>query len=211
MFASATISHYDSDMYEALKQPSFNELYQQLCALPDNMIGEIIAGELVVSPRPAVRHAAAGTGIGSDMWSRFHRKPGGTDAPGGWWILVEPELHLGAEALVPDIAGWKRETLPELPDTTALSVAPDWICEILSPGTARRDKKEKARSYHAAGVTWYWLVDPIERTLEAYRRAGEFWVRLGVWTDDEKARIEPFDAVELELERWWEGFKRRKV
>lgn len=192
-------------MSEALKELSFDELYGQLCALPENLIGEIIAGELVVSPRPAVRHATAGTLASSDISNQFHRKPGGGSHPGGWWILVEPELHLGDEALVPDIAGWKRENLAELPDTASISVAPDWVCEILSRGTARRDKKEKARSYHAAGVTWYWQVDPVECTVEVFRREGAFWMQLGVWAGDEKARIEPFDAVELELERWWEG------
>lgn len=195
-------------MSEALKSPSADELYRQLRDLPPHLVGEILAGELVVSPRPALPHATVGSGVLSSTHGRFHRKPGGGDAPGGWWILVEPELHLGDEVLVPDIAGWKRETLPQIPRTAFTTVVPDWVCEVLSPATARRDKKEKARIYHRAGVTWYWLVDPLERTLVAFRRHGEFWVQLGVWADDDKARIEPFDAVELELEGWWEGVER---
>lgn len=192
----------------AQNPPSFEEVYRQLCALPENVIGEILAGELVVSRRTAVRQAAAKTGVASAINFLFDRRTNGEDSPGGWWILVEPELHLGEEVLVPDVAGWKRETLAELPDVAAMTVAPDWVCEILSPGSARRDKKQKARSYQIAGVTWYWLVDPAERLVEAFRREGEFWVRLGVWTDEDRARIEPFDAVELELERWWEGMPR---
>lgn len=192
-------------MSEALKLESFSELYRQLCALPEGVTGEIIAGELVVSPRPAMPHANLGSAVLSDTRGRFHRKPGGGDAPGGWWILVEPELHLGDEVLVPDVAGWKRETLPQIPRTASTSVAPDWVCEVLSPHSARRDKKEKARSYHRAGVTWYWLVDPLACTVEALRREGAFWIQLGIWADDEKARIEPFDAVELDLSGWWEG------
>ncbi len=183
------------------------DLYAQLQALPEHLTGEIIAGELVVSPRPAVRHSAAGIGVGAEVWTRFHRRPGGGDSPGGWWILAETELHLGADVLVPDVAGWKREKLLALPDTVAISVAPDWVCEVLSPSTASRDKKQKARRYHAAGVQWYWLVDPRDRTVEAFRREGDFWVQIGVWSDDEKARIEPFDAVELDLSRWWEGME----
>jgi Uma2 family endonuclease len=179
-------------------------LYAQLQALPEHLTGEIIAGELVVSPRPAIPHSAAGIGVGAEMWLNFNRRPGGGGFPGGWWILPEPELHLGPDVLVPDVAGWKRENLPILPKTFTISLAPDWVCEVLSPGTASRDKKQKARRYHAAGVGWYWLVDPRERTVEAYRREGEFWVQIGVWVDNEKARIPPFDAVELDLSRWWE-------
>ena len=192
-------------MLPAAKPPTFADLYRQLCALPDNVTGEIIAGELVVSPRPAAPHAKVGSDAIQQIGFRYNRKPGGVDGPGGWWILGGPELHLGEEVLVPDIAGWKRETLPAIPRTAAFTVRPDWVGEVLSPATSRRDKQEKARSYHRAGVNWLWLIDPLERTVEALRRDGEFWVRLGVWADDEKARIEPFDVVELDLSQWWEG------
>ena len=198
---------YVKTMYEALKSPSFEELYKKLIELPDHVIGEIIAGELVVSPRPALRHSRATTKISREIGNYFD-----DDGEfGGWLLLVEPELHLGEEALVPDIAGWRRETIEEFPDEAVMSVAPDWICEVLSPSTWKRDKKEKARSYHAAGVNWYWLVSPQDRTVEALRREGAFWVRVGLWSDDEKAKIEPFDAVALDLSRWWKGVKPPKA
>ena len=204
--APQSIQRYDPPMSEALS--IHQNLYAQLQALPEHLTGEIIAGELVVSPRPAVRHSIAGRGIGDAIGPRFHlRRPGGDDAPGGWWILNEQELHLGDDVLVPDVAGWKRERVPKMPDTVGVTIVPDWVCEILSPSTASRDKKQKARRYHAAGIQWYWLVDPRDRTVEAFRREGEFWVLVGVWSDDEKARIEPFDAVELDLSRWWEDLE----
>ena len=106
--------------------------------------------------------------------------------------------------LSPDIAGWKRENLAVLPRTAFIAIRPDWVCEILSPSTARHDRNAKARIYHEAGVTWRWLVDPDARTVEAYRREGAFWVLLRTWEDQDKARIEPFDAVELDLSAWWD-------
>ncbi len=189
--------------------PTFEELYRRLRALPEAVCGEIIDGSLITSPRPAVPHASGAGQMGADLTVRFGRKPGG-DAPGGWWILPEPELHLvlpgHTHVLSPDIAGWRRETLPLLPRTASISLRPDWVCELLSPSTARYDRKGKARIYHEAGVTWRWLVDPEARTVEAYRREGAFWTQLGVWEDQEVVRIEPFDAVELDLSLWWEGF-----
>jgi Uma2 family endonuclease len=196
-------------MSEALKHASFADLYQQLRRLPETVRGEIMAGELVVSPRPAVPHAAVESEITSDLKIRFGRRPGGPDQPGGWWILVEPELHLelpGETAVVsPDLAGWKHETLPALPRAAYLSTPPDWVCEILSPATARHDRRAKARIYHQAGVTWRWLVDPDAQTIEVYRRQGEFWTLLGTWSNEEAAQLEPFDQVALNLAIWWEG------
>lgn len=198
---------YDPGMSEALKSVDFEELYQQLRALPPGRRGEIIGGELVTSPRPVPLHGQGAIQIGTDVVYHFGRRPGGGDHPGGWLLLPEPELHLEAgistHVLSPDIAGWKRERLPAAPRTAYIELAPDWICEILSPSSARYDKKEKARIYKQAGVTWYWLVDPLSRTVEALRREGEFWMRLGVWAEDDKARIEPFDAVEFDLSLWW--------
>lgn len=181
--------------------------YQQLLALPEHLTGEIIGGELVVSPRPAVPHTNVFSELGAELRVRFSRRPGGGDAPGGWWILGEPELHLGSDVLVPDIAGWKRENLTVLPRANSISVPPDWVCEILSPSTSRLDRGLRARACHRHGVRWRWLVDPLDQTVEAYRREGAFWVLLGQWSGEERARIEPFDAVELDLALWWEGIE----
>ena len=171
------------------------------------MCGEIIDGSLHVSPRPAMPHANVGAEIATDLRALFRRRNG--DPPGGWWIVPEPELHLilpgRTHVLSPDLAGWKRERLPTIPNAASISLAPDWVCEILSPATARYDRRAKARIYHEAGVGWRWIVDPQDRTVEAYRREGAFWVQLGVWEAPERARIEPFDAIELDLAVWWDG------
>jgi Uma2 family endonuclease len=190
---------------------TFAELYQELYRLPAHLRGEIIAGDLITSPRPALPHARANIDLSSELYLRYGRKPGGGDRPGGWWILQEPELHLETpgftHVLSPDLAGWRRERLPELPDTAWLGLCPDWVCEILSPATARYDKREKARIYHEAGVIWRWIVDPRARTLEAFRREGAFWMLLGTWGGEDRVAVEPFDAVELEMEGWWEGVR----
>ena len=194
--------------------PTFEALYRQLSQLPEPLRGEILDGSLIVSPRPGVPHARAGAEIEAEIYSRFGRKPGGSGFPGGWWILPEPELHFlfpdQTHVLAPDLAGWKRERLPSLPRSSFLTLPPDWVCEILSPSTARYDRKGKARVYHRAGVTWRWLVDPNIREIEAFRREGDFWVQLGVWGDEEKVRIAPFDAIELDLADWWEGVDREE-
>jgi Uma2 family endonuclease len=191
-------------MSEALKHPSFEELYQQLRNLPQHQRGEILAGELVLSPRPAVPHISVGTELATDINYRFGRRGN----PGGWLILIEPELHLVTpgytHVVIPDLAGWKHETLAVLPHTAYLTTPPDWICEILSPATSRYDRREKARIYHMAGVTWRWIVDPDDQTIEAYRREGDFWILLGTWSDEEAAQIEPFEAASFDLRIWWE-------
>lgn len=124
-------------------------------------------------------------------------------APGGWWIIDEPECHLGAHVLVTDLAGWRRERIPALPDTAWFDFAPDWVCEILSPGTARLDRVQKMPIHAEAGVECLWLVDPELRTLEAYRREGASWLLLGNVAEQDVVRVAPFDAIELELGLFW--------
>ncbi|HNC99920.1 MAG TPA: Uma2 family endonuclease [Myxococcota bacterium] len=196
-------------MSEALKLPTFEELYRQLRALPPNRNGEIVGGELITSPRPAIPHMSIGTSLSAELRIRFRRGRGGGAPPTGWWILGEPELHLSARGqthvLSPDIAGWKRERMPMVPTVAYTELTPDWVCEILSPSTESFDRKAKARLYLEAGVTWLWLVSPRARTVEAYRREGAFWMQLGVWTDEDVAAIEPFQEFELELWQWWDG------
>lgn len=174
--------------------------YDDLIALPPNRVGEIVDGTLHSHPRPAPRHAQAGATLGFSLGSPFHHGRGG---PGGWRILYEPECHLGSHVLVPDFAGWRRERMPVLPDTAWFELAPDWVCEILSPGTARLDRVRKMPIYAEAGVAFLWLVDPDLRTLEAYAREGARWLLLGSYADQDVARIPPFDAIELELGLFW--------
>lgn len=174
--------------------------YQDVLDAPEHMIAEILNGQLHLQPRPRSRHALACSALGSEIGGPFHFRP---DGPGGWWILYEPEIHLGDDVLVPDLAGWRRETLPELPDVAFLEQTPDWVCEVLSPSTSGRDRGEKRDLYRHHGVSFLWLVDPEARVLEAFELTGESWVlRLAASGDDEVA-VPPFDAIKLDLSSLW--------
>ena len=184
--------------------PHKEATYADIEALPEHVVGEIIDGELVVSPRPRLRHAHASSALGVELGGAFSRKPNGPDRPGGWWILNEPELHFAKQVLVPDLAGWRHERLPEIPDLAYATLAPDWVCEVISPTSGRRDRIQKARIYAQNAVQWLWLVDPLQQTVEVLRNGGEHWTLMGTWGgDDDTARLLPFDAIALELSRWW--------
>ncbi|MFT3790617.1 MAG: Uma2 family endonuclease [Rudaea sp.] len=174
--------------------------YEDLLALPMDRVGEIVHGALYSHPRPASKHAISSSVLGSELLPPFQRGRGG---PGGWWIIDEPELHLDGNVLVPDLAGWRRERMPEFPDVAWFELAPDWICEILSPSTARLDRVQKMPIYAETGVEFLWFVDPDLRTLEAYRREGATWLLLGGFADQEAVRVAPFDAIALELGSLW--------
>ncbi|MEA2748078.1 MAG: hypothetical protein QOI41_2221 [Myxococcales bacterium] len=174
--------------------------YEDLLAVPERLVAEIIDGVLTTTPRPAARHAWASSSLGGELHGPFMRGKGG---PGGWILLDEPELHMDADVLVPDLAGWRRERMPELPDTAAFDLPPDWVCEVLSPSTAATDRAEKMPIYARAGVTHLWLVDPIARTLEVCRLEHGLWVLLQTWRDNAKVRAQPFAEFELDLEGLW--------
>lgn len=180
--------------------------YEDLLAVPDHLVAEIVDGELYTSPRPALPHAVATSGLGGDLIGPFDRGRGG---PGGWWILDEPELHLGADVLVPDLASWRRGRLPEMPREAYLALAPDWVCETISPSTESLDRGKKLRVYARERIGHLWLVNPLSETLEVYRLEQERWLLLETHTGDVAARIEPFDAIELELWRLWGRSERR--
>lgn len=177
--------------------------YADVLSAPEHMVAEIVDGELYTSPRPATPHARASVVLSGDLLQGFDGPPGGGAAPGGWWILAEPELHLGADVLVPDLAGWRRDRLPAIPNVVGITQAPDWVCEVLSPATARLDRAKKMRIYAREGVGHLWLLDPIARTLETYRLDGAHWVVLATYVDDDAVRAAPFDAVALTMRRWW--------
>lgn len=176
--------------------------YADIVALPENLVGEILGGVLHTHPRPAPRHARATSNLGVKVGSPFDMGEGG---PGGWWILDEPELHLGADVMVPDLAGWRRERMPRLPEAAWFEQAPDWVCEVLSPATARTDRVLKLPRYATAAVAHCWLIDPDARTLEAYENESGRWLLLGAWGGDDAPRIPPFDAIELSLSSLWVG------
>jgi Uma2 family endonuclease len=179
-----------------------NATYEDLLQVPDNLIAEILDGELITSPRPASAHARAAWIIGQNV-GPFDRIPGGGGGPGGWWILFEPELHLGPDILVPDLAGWRRERMPVLRNVPYFELAPDWVCEVLSTNTARLDRVRKKPTYAREQVGHLWLVDPAVHTLEVYRLEGGQWVDAGAYGGAEVIRAEPFAAVEMDMSQWW--------
>lgn len=174
--------------------------YEDLLAAPDHLVAEILDGELHATPRPTLPHAIASSRLGGDLIGPFDRGRGG---PGGWWILDEPELHLGADIIVPDVAGWRRTRLQEIPREPYLTLAPDWVCETLSPSTESLDRGKKLRAYAREEVGHLWLVNPTSETLEVYRLERGHWLLLETHAGDVAVRIEPFDAIDLELWRLW--------
>jgi Uma2 family endonuclease len=182
------------------RPPARPATYDDILALPEHVVGEILAGELIVSPRPAPRHAVAASVLGGELGPPYHSGSGG---PGGWWILDEPELHLGDDVLVPDLAGWRRERMPAMPDTAFFTMAPDWVCEVLSPGTARIDRTQKLTIYAREGVSHVWLLDPLQRTLEVLRLERQKWVIVSVSAREDVVHAEPFEATPLQLQRLW--------
>lgn len=175
-------------------------------AVPDTMIAEIVDGELHTLPRPARRHTRAASKLGGELYGPFWR---GTGGPGGWVILDEPEIHLGPrpDIVVPDLAGWHSDRMPDDAAAEAepsyYDVAPDWVCEILSPATEATDRGKKMRIYRREGVRHAWLINPLTRTLEVYRLDSQHWMLLDTFEEDSVVRAEPFDAIELSLAVLW--------
>lgn len=176
--------------------------YDDVLAAPPDKVAEVIGGELHLSPRPAFGHAQATTGLGGELTPPFSRGKGG---PGGWIILVEPELHLGDEPaiVVPDLAGWRRETMPQLPDAAFTTIAPDWACEVLSPSTRRFDRLEKVPLYAREGVGHLWLIEPADQMVEVLRLEEGHYAIVATIAGEVPARLEPFDAVEIDLGALW--------
>ncbi len=176
--------------------------YQDVLDAPPHHVAEVIEGVLYVHPRPATPHAAASSALGEELGPPFKRGRGG---PGGWLILYEPELHLGAEPdiVAPDLAGWRRERMPAAPRAAFITLAPDWVCEVLSPSTAAIDRSRKLPVYARERVGHVWLVDPQVRTLEVFRLDGDGYRVAAVWSGEAVVRAEPFDAIELALGVLW--------
>ncbi len=187
-------------MSEALKKKTFKDLYEDLCALPENVVGEIINEELVVSPRPGFEHANASSAIGSIFFAPYQL---GKNGPGGWWILDEPEIHLKDQVVVPDVAGWKRERLPKPAGTTYFSLAPDWACEVLSPSTVRYDRISKLKIYAENKVPYYWIVDPLNRVLEVLILDGKGYKADLAFGKDDLVKAPPFEDLEFNLGELW--------
>ena len=182
--------------------------YADLEAVPPHLVAEILGGQLVTHPRPAPRHARASSRLGALLGSAFDF---GDVGPGGWVILDEPELHLGSDVAVPDLAGWRIERMPELPDTAFFSLPPDWVCEVISPATERYDRGAKRDIYARHGVGHLWLLDPIAQVLETFALRDGLWVVLATHISQSESQSEaaarvavpPFDAVPIDLQRLW--------
>lgn len=175
-------------------------VYERFLEQPDTVVAEIIHGALVTSPRPASPHARAASALGMLLGGPFFLGQGG---PGGWQILDEPELQLSDHILVPDLAGWRRERMPEMPVVSRFELTPDWICEVLSPSTQAIDRADKLPIYASHGVRHAWLIEPLVQTLEVYRLEGDRWLLLGAHRGATIVRAEPFDALDLELAPLW--------
>ena len=173
--------------------------YEDLCRVPDRFIAEILDGDLYASPRPALPHARAASVLIARLGAAFDLD----DKPGGWIMLFAPELRFGNDVLVPGIAGWRRERLPSLPDVAYLTLAPDWICEVVSPATETIDRGQKLRIYTREGVAFAWLVDPLRQSLEVLAFESGNLERIEGHHGSVRVRARPFDAIELELSALW--------
>lgn len=178
--------------------------YADIEALAPNLVGEILDGELHVSPRPAGPHSEAASVLSGLLVPPFRMGLGG---PGGWRILVEPELSLGVDPrydpVVPDLAGWRIESMPDRVETAQFHTAPQWVCEVISPSSLRRDRFLKLPFYARAGVAHAWLVDPLNETLEVFALDGDTWRVAGLYQGDATVHAAPFGAVALCLTWLW--------
>jgi Uma2 family endonuclease len=187
--------------------PKRRAAYDDVLRAPAYKVAEILGGELILSPRPAGPHAAAASALGEELGPPFKRGRGG---PGGWIILDQPELHLLEDVMVPNLAGWRRETMNDVPNAPFFTIPPDWTCEVLSPSTERYDRGDKLPLYARSGTSHAWLVNPLQRTLEVLRLSSTTptqWVTLGVFRDGAKVRAEPFEAFELDLAILWQDVR----
>lgn len=175
--------------------------YERLEALPETLVGECLDGVLHTQPRPAPRHLHISGQLDRTLGASY----GDDDGPDGWWLLVEPEIHFErrVQVVVPDLAGWRRARLPDLPDTAFFECVPDWVCEILSPASARTDRAIKMPMFARYGVGWLWLVDPVGREIEAFATTDTGWQAVARAGGTGVTALPPFDAAPLDLDRLW--------
>ncbi len=171
--------------------------YRDVLDAPPHKIAEIIDGELHLQPRPASLHAFACSRLGGLLDGPFGFGRGG---PGGWWIVFEPELHLGEDILVPDLAGWRRTTMPDYPDAPFFTLAPDWVCEVLSPSTRSIDLGGKRGIYAREGVKHLWFIEPAGRSLQACELREGGWASLGAAREADTVSLPPFDDTNFPLD-----------
>jgi len=175
--------------------------YEDILSLPEGTRAEIINGQLeTAAAKPNFGHRHVTSSVVRSFGSRI----GGSDSD--WIIEIEPDVQFGQNILSPDLAGWRRERRGKLnPLESLVPVIPDWTCEILSPSSGRRDRVEKFKIYQETGVKYYWIIDPINQTIESFANdtTGATWKRIGVWGGSDRARIEPFQDIEIDLSTLW--------
>lgn len=191
-------SEGDLCMTKAAKREA---IYEDLQGVPEGTVGEIINGELIVTPRPSRKHGFSAYALGGELLPPYQFGRGG--GPGGWVIIGEPEVKFGENYLLPDIAGWRRERFPEAEETNRISVSPDWIAEILSPSTVRVDRIKKMAIYAEHGVPYLWLIDPVAKTFEVFKLESGGWLLRSVFGEYDKVRVEPFADIEIDLKNLW--------
>ena len=174
--------------------------YQDVLNAPPHMVAEFIDGTLYTHPRPHPKHTVTKSRLGMKIGPPFEF---GDDGPGGWWILDEPELHLRQDIVVPDLAGWRRERMRELPTEAYFTLVPDWVCEVLSPSTRKLDLGAKRAIYAREGFIFLWFVDPVVRTLEAFQLRGAKWVLIDKLFDKVSVSLLPFEAISFDLDSLW--------
>ena len=174
--------------------------YADLEAVPPNLVAELIHGALITHPRPVAGHAGAQNNLSATLTPGYHWGRGG---PGGWRFLSEPELHLGAHVLVPDLAGWRVERMPREPRKAQITIPPDWLCEILSDGTEKYDRGAKRAIYAEAGIPFLWLLDPRARLLEVFQLTAGHWLLAATFSNDQEVRALPFEATPFPLTQLW--------
>ena len=177
-------------------------LYEKLEELPEGLNGEIIDDQLYTEPRPRPHHAVGASNLGAELIGPYSRGRGG---PGGWWIVHEPEIHFVHKrvVVVPDLAGWRRERLPSIPDDPHFATFPDWVCEVLSPSTRSKDRELKMPLYARYGVPYVWLLDPKTYTLETYTLRGAELALTGTYGPESSPAPAPFEAVSFRLADLW--------
>lgn len=182
------------------RDPAKRATYSDVLSAPEHLVAEIILGELMTHPRPSWRHSATASALSAQLGAPFQYGKGG---PGGWLFFVETEIMFGENLLVPDICAWRSSNFPGEPERNYFTSSPDWLCEILSGSTEKRDRTLKMQIYADAGVPHLWLIDPRLQVLEAYENVGLRWSKVGAWNSDDVVRAAPFDAVSLSLADLW--------
>jgi Uma2 family endonuclease len=170
---------------------------------PESLRLELIDGNFLQKASPSAGHGWVQLKVGARLAGRFNRRSGGR-WPGGWWIASEVDIRLGENGFRPDLVGWRRERLPDLPRDRPVEVRPDWVCEIVSKSNASDDRVLKLRAYHQAGVPHYWLIDPDERTLVVMRHLPDGYLNVLAATAADQVRAEPFEAMELRVADFFE-------